>query len=100
MKRLWRRFLRLLRESEIRLAADPLSLDALRPGDRVQIGPRLWRVERRRSGERSVELAGDGFRARLRFTASDPLRPWILDDGETAIRLAARDLLHFPLAAA
>lgn len=98
MKGLWRRLARLLRESEIRLAAAPLALDAIRPGDRLQIGPRLWRVERRRPDEASVELAGDGSRARLRFAAGDRFRPWIFDDGEKEIRLATRDLLHFPVA--
>lgn len=100
MNKLWRRLLRLIRESQIRLAAAPLSFDEIRAGDRVQIGPRLWRVEGRRGGERSVELAGDGRRARLRFAGGDALCPWIFDDGDSEIRLSTRDLLHFPLSAA
>ena len=99
MRRLWQRLARLARQSEIRLPAARLRLSAVRPGDRLQIGPRLWRVKRTSPSGARVELAAvDGrSRARLRVSPGEPESAWILEDAEAAIRVAPEALLHFGL---
>lgn len=100
MKRLWQRFLRLCRESEIRLSASELRLEAIRSGDLLQVGPRLFRVTGRLAGAAGLELVaaseGRARRARLARAASDPLRPWVLEERDARTFLASCDLLHFP----
>lgn len=102
MKELWRRWRQLWGESRIRLEAPELQVDRIQAGDRLQAGPRLWRVERRLA--LVMELAevdaapGSGARrANLYFDRSDPELPWVLQEDAGAVRLAARDLTHFPV---
>ena len=105
MRKLWWRLLRLLRQSEIRLSAERVRFDALRSGDRVQIGSHLWRIERRLPDQASLELvAMEGVdektpaRARLDFVEGDLICWWVLEVGGTRARLSPSDLLHFEVA--
>jgi hypothetical protein len=95
MNHLWQRFRRLCGQSRIRLAAVDVGPAALRPGDRLEIGPRTWRLES--VGSREVVLACGERRARLFWEPGAAGTPWLLADGDTRVRLGSRDLLHFPL---
>ncbi len=102
---LWQRFLRLWREPRIRLPAPGLRPEALRPGDRLQIDSRLWRVESRLDTARPADPAaifeltaaeGPPSRARLRVAAGR----WSFateDDGSRVIQLDPAGVIHFPV---
>lgn len=99
MTTLWQRCLRLWHEPRIRLSGPGLRAQDLRPGDRLQIGSRLWRIEVRPDATAAFELtAADGppDRAWLRATAGC----WTLaaePAGPRAIDLDPADVVHFPV---
>ncbi len=104
MSTLWQRFRRLWREPRIRLPVPGLRPEALHPGDRLQIGSRLWRVESRRAAPPAAvfELAtaeGPPGRADLRCREGR----WSLTSGagvpSPAIELDPAGVIHFPVAA-
>lgn len=92
---IWQRWRRLWRQSEIRLSPVDTGIE---PGDRVQIGPRLWRVTRRLP-DGTLELASADAVARLRHHPGAAC-PWRLVENDVEMPVAARDLLCFPIAAA
>ncbi len=82
MSPFWKRLQRLLHEPRIRLPAPGLSPGALHPGDRLQIGSRLWRVETRQDAELAVAFeltAAEGSPCGARLRVS-PGR-WSLSSG-------------------
>ena len=98
---LWQRFLRLWHEPRIRLPAPGLRAEDLSPGDRLQIGPRLWRVETLSDvgSAATFELTaaeGPPDGARLRVTAGR----WTLASAPAdtrAIELDTAGLIHYPV---
>ncbi len=102
MSPLWNRLRRLWHEPRIRLPALGLRPAALRPGDRLQIGSRLWRIASRRGAAPAAafELTaaeGPPIRARLRCNAGR----WSLADGSEGspgIVIDAETVIHFSLA--
>jgi hypothetical protein len=101
MSPLWQRLLRWMREPGIRLPAPGLAPEALHPGDRLQIGSRLWRVETRRAAPAATfELTtaeGPPDRARLRGHQGR----WTLTSGagarSPATELEPAAVIHFPV---
>ncbi len=105
MNTLWQRFLGLWREPRIRLAAPGLRPEDLRPGDRLQIGFRLWRIAARSDAARPdadatavFELTaaeGPPDQAWLRIAAGQ----WTLAEPgiPRAIEIDPAGLIHFPV---
>ncbi len=98
----WNRLRRLWHEPRIRLPASGLRPGALHPGDRLQIGSRLWRVESR--GEAGIgvafELAAtEGLEGRARLRCSSGR--WLLApedrDAVPEIDLDPAAVIHFPV---
>ncbi len=100
--RLWNRLRRLVHEPRIRLPAPGLRPEALLPGDRLQVGSRLWRVEARRPADPAAAFeltAADGppDRAALRCSTGH----WTFaaeSGGRRAIDLDPAAVIHFPVA--
>lgn len=97
MTPLLKRLLSLWSAPPIRL---PRRLDpaALQAGDRVQIGPRLWRIFEglKEPGGVTYHLVateGAAATARLRWTESG----WRWSLGDREIELAASEIVHFPV---
>ncbi len=100
MTMLWQRLRRWWHEPRIRLPAPGLCAGDLRPGDRLQIGCRLWRVAAWRGADPAMifELTaaeGPADRARLRAGAGR----WSLavegGDSSRAIELDPAWVIHF-----
>ena len=100
MSGLLRRLVRLWGQSRIRLPRRPPGLEDLLPGDRLQVGSRLWRVQGRlllESGGWMVRLEAEGDvpgerEARLVQDAGS----WILLEGGLRHPLPPDGLLLFP----
>ncbi len=102
MTTLRQRLLRWWHEPRIRLPAPGLSAGALRPGDRLQVGSRLWRIAacRHRAAAASFDLiAADGPADRARLLATTDR--WSLqgiagaDSVLGAIELDPAAVIHF-----
>ncbi len=98
MRRFLQRLRRLFAQSRIRLPLAEFRASELQPGDRLQIGSRLWRLGTLGPAGELELLACDSAsaRARLRRSQQPPAGSWLLlEDGRVTI-LQASDLLHFP----
>ncbi len=99
MASFWQRLRRLWHEPRIRLPGPGLRPRDLHCGDRLEIGPRLWRITARLDAARpgaSFELSaedGPPDRSCLRITAGR----WTLDDRPGALDPAA--VIHYPVCA-
>lgn len=101
MTRLWWRLRRLWFEPRIRLPAPRLKPDELAPGDRLQIGSQLWRIEAPSAEDpATLELTradGPDARARLRLVTGR----WTLATesgvGSAAVEVNPAAMIHFPV---
>lgn len=100
MRRIWRRLRRLLGQSRIVLPRRPLLPEDLRRGDRLQIGPAVFRVRgslRLDSGAwafRLEELDGGPEIGAVRLLAFEG--SWTLVRGEGRMEVPVDCLAHFP----
>ncbi len=109
MTTLWQRFLRLWREPRIRLSAPGLRAEDLRPGDRLQIGSRLWQVETRSDAARPDVDSDAAFELTAAEGPTDQIwlrvaaGRWTLasESGDPrAIELDPAGMIHYPVSRA
>ena len=97
MSALWQRLRRWLCEPRIRLPAPGLRVASLRPGDRLQVGSRLWWVEARDPAVAAtfelVAAEGPPDCARL----ANAGERWALETGGRTIELEPAAIIHFPV---
>ena len=99
MKRLWRRLERLLDQSRIVLPRRALTSQDLRPGDRLQIGPAVFRVQ----GSLLLSSGPLAFRLRdLERAETGPVRllefkgSWTLVRGGGRVEVPVDCVTHYP----
>ncbi len=95
MSTVWQRLRRWLREPLIRLPAPGLTAAALRPGDRLQVGSRLWRVGSKATASAFELAAVEGPPDRARLDGAEGR--WTFDTGGGAIELDSAAIVHFPV---
>jgi len=99
MRRLWRRLERLLDQSRIVLPRRALTSQDLRPGDRLQIGPAVFRVQ----GSLLLSSGPLAFRLRdLERAETGPVRllefkgSWTLVRGGGRVEVPVDCVTHYP----
>ena len=100
MMSVWRRIARLVRQSRIRLPAQPVRATELRPGDWVQIGSERWRVMARRFEPDHVVFRlrpRRGTKSALLAGPRDTMGNWTLEHGGSEISLPPELLVVFPV---
>lgn len=104
MRRLWRRFRRLLGQSRIVLPRRPLHPEDLRPGDRLEIGEAVFRVRgalHLNSGPwafRLEELDGTGPGPLRLLAAPESPEPWTLLRDGRCVEVPGDCVRWFPVA--
>ena len=102
MRRLWRRLRRLLGQSRIVLPRRALSPEDLRPGDRLEIGPAVFRVQ----GSLLLNSGPLAFRLEdLEGAERGPVRllelegTWVLVRGGGRVEVPVECVTHYPAGA-
>jgi hypothetical protein len=103
VKRLWRRFRRLLGQSRIVLPRRALHPEDLRPGDRLEIGEAIFRIRgalRLNSGPwafRLEELDGTESRPIRLLAAPESPGPWMLLRDRRCVEVPGDCVRWFPV---